>query len=453
MDRFLAMQRRQLLARACAAAALSLPARASARGKNAPRILLRPGSYQRGNIGDISHSLGALRLFELHFPEAEILLWPRGVSDEARANLITSFPRLRIVEGDLDTSGKPTTSELAAAWKEADLLLHGSAPGFKGMSYMPAWRAGGRRPYGVFGMTDDPRVGKGRRDEGGTLSELAAALGELPADSFSADKLEVLNGASFLFCRETLTQKHYQRQGVTCPVLEFGPDATFALHLRDDDRATAFLKKHDLKEGEFICVIPRLRYTPEALPEGARLSTNARAKHAINERTMEPDHAKLRGLICEWVRHTGLKALVCPEMTYQLELSKRLLVDPLPEDVKPRVVWRDHYWLPDEAASVYQRSVAVVSFECHSPIIALATGTPAIYVRQPTDTIKGQMYHDIGVSGWTGEVDEVDASDLWRRVRRIHQDNESAKKQVRDVMLGVRRVQQRMVEAVKAALT
>ncbi len=138
-------------------------------------------------------------------------------------------------------------------------------------------------------------------------------------------------------------------------------------------------------------------------------------------------------------------------MTYQVELAKKLLVDPLPADVKPNVVWRDTYWLPDEAASVYARAAAVVSFECHSPIIARATGTPAFYVRQPTDTIKGQMYHDIGVSDWTFEVDETSGDELWSRLKTIHDAPVKTRARVRQVMAGVERIQSRMVEAARMA--
>ena len=70
-------------------------------------------------------------------------------------------------------------------------------------------------------------------------------------------------------------------------------------------------------------------------------------------------------------------------MTYQVELAKHVLVDPLPDDVKQNVVWRDTFWLPDEAASIYSKAQAVVSMECHSPLIALHNGTPA-YLRSTT---------------------------------------------------------------------
>jgi len=43
---------------------------------------------------------------------------------------------------------------------------------------------------------------------------------------------------------------------------------------------------------------------------------------------------------------------------------------------------------------MYKRALAVVSMECHSPIIAYANQTPAFYLRLKENTIKGQMYYD-----------------------------------------------------------
>ena len=39
-----------------------------------------------------------------------------------------------------------------------------------------------------------------------------------------------------------------------------------------------------------------------------------------------------------WVRKTGNKIVVCPEMTYQVDILDELLINPLPDDVKPFVV-------------------------------------------------------------------------------------------------------------------
>ncbi|MFW6104173.1 MAG: hypothetical protein ACOC59_03795 [Bacteroidota bacterium] len=50
---------------------------------------------------------------------------------------------------------------------------------------------------------------------------------------------------------------------------------------------------------------------------------------------------------------------------------------------------------------------AVLSFECHSPIMSCFNGTPAFYLRQPEDTIKGQMRYDIGLEDWVFEIEKL----------------------------------------------
>jgi hypothetical protein len=41
----------------------------------------------------------------------------------------------------------------------------------------------------------------------------------------------------------------------------------------------------------------------------------------------------------------------------QMAVGKEMLYDKLPADVKPRVVWREKFWLTDEALSVYNRVI------------------------------------------------------------------------------------------------
>ena len=91
---------------------------------------------------------------------------------------------------------------------------------------------------------------------------------------------------------------------------------------------------------------------------------------------------------------------MCPEDATQMSTGKELLIDPLPGDVKPRVVWRENFWLTDEALSVYVRSAGLLSSEMHSPIMALGNGVPAIVCRFAEQSSKGFMWRDIGLGDW-----------------------------------------------------
>src|SRR5699024_10411574 len=120
-------------------------------------------------------------------------------------------------------------------------------------------------------------------------------------------------------------------------------------------------------------------------------------------------------------------------MTYQTDIMDELLIEPLPEDVKPMVVKRG-YWMPDEAASVYARAHTVLSFECHSPIIAAATGTPFIYLTQPEDTSKAHMHSDLGYDDWIVEIEETEGKQIADRLREIWLDYPGAKEKLAESM-------------------
>lgn len=387
------------------------------------------------------------------------MLWPNALGHGSREFLLKAFPRLRIIEGvngqppAIDGKGAPTGSDLAAAWAEADVMVNGSGSNFTARAHLAAFRRATGKPYGVLGTSLDPISGlaAGYDPEGGTLASLRERAAALPPTHLDAETRWIIDHASFMFLRDTISRDYLRAQGVRTPILEFGPDTQFGMPLRDDVKGDAYRQAHNLETGKFICVIPRLRYTPYYdIRNVPRVPTDD-TKDAINARTTEQDHAKLRDLIVRYVRGTGGRVMACAEMTYQVKLAKEMLVDPLPPDVKPNVHWRETYWLPDEAASIYANAQAVVSLECHSPIIALANGTPAFYVRQPTDTCKGQMYRDIGVDDWFFEVDETSGEQMWSRLASIHQDPTRAKKYAANALARVRPLQRRMIDVLREA--
>jgi hypothetical protein len=396
------------------------------------------------NIGDIGHTPGALAILQKYIPEAEITLWPGQLGHGSRDLLAKGYPKLKIVE---------TNEAVQKAWQETDLYLSGSGSGFPASNHAVAFHKATGKPVGVLGVSTDPisGFGNGREPEGGTLEQLRNKARKLPPTHLPDDLRYIIDRSAFFFCRDTISRDYLKSQKVKTPILEFGPDAQLAMTLRDDAKAEAFCQKHNLQDGKFLCVIPRLRYTPYYRIRNTPRQGDDDAKDAINNRTTEQDHAKLREMIIAYVKNTGNKVLACAEMTYQVEMAKEVLVDPLPSEIKKNVVWRDTYWLPDEAASVYAKAQAVVSVECHSPLIALHNGTPAIYVRQPTDTCKGQMYRDFGSSDWFFEVEETTGQQLWSRLEAIHRDPGKAKAKVRSIMTTVDKLQKRMAEAVRDA--
>lgn len=381
--------RRRFLASTVAAALPAVWPSHAQEAKNPLRILLR-SSWQTVNIGDIAHTPGMLALLEKHRPEAEVTLWPSSVDRGVEEILRARFPNLKIAK---------TRPEQEAALAECDFFLHGSGPGLVGLKEARLAQQSGK-PYGFGGVTLSDWEIKNPRD--------------------------VLAGAKFVFLRDTDSQRALLASGITGPQIEFGPDATFAIDLRDDAAAATLLKEHKMEPGKFLCAIPRLRWTPywEIHPG----SQKPNAEHIkVNEEFAEKDHAKIREAITAWVRETKMRVLLTPEMSYAVPLLKTLLFDALPDDVKPHVSYLDRYWITAEACSVYAQAAALVSMEQHSPIMGIAAGVPSVMVRQPTDTRKGQMWYDLKMNDWIFEVDNATGAQIAERLVQIGQDLPAAR--------------------------
>ncbi len=413
-----------------------------------PHILIRE-ALQFENIGDSGRVPGTIRLLYQHLPEATVTLWPWELHEREREMLMRAFPKLRIAEGEVDDVGKASTPALAAAWKDADIFI---TPARHAKTFQ-AW-AKTDRPYGFFGSHFDPISSRTALRDGATLEELRDSIAKLPADHFDGHykAREVYDGASFIFARDTYSLQYLQGQKLRTPIVEFGLDGTFGIAVRDEKRAQSWLKRIGVEEGKFICVLPRLRYTPYYRVKNLPRDEGDYEIDAINAEHAARDHASLRDLITLWVRETGLKVILCPEMTYEIAVAKEHLFDPLPADVKPNVIWRDTFWLADEAASVYARAAAVVSAECHSPIIALSQGTPAFYVRNPADTVKAQMFRDLGLTDWVFESNHTTGQQLWEKLKPIHENRAAARAKVDAAMQQAAGIQKRMVEVIEDAL-
>lgn len=373
--RTMAIARRTFLINVSAAA---LPFPALAKSLKPPRILLR-SSWQVFNIGDIAHTPGVLTLLEKYLPAAEVRLWASAdLSDEVAAMEHRRFPKLTIVKGTIDANGKASNPALQDALNWCDFLLHGSGPSLVASKDVAAFVQHVRKPFGVYGITH------------GSFQS-------------GANDRELLNQAQFVYFRDTPSLKLAQSEGVKAPVMGFAPDGAFACDLRDDEKAKAFLRTNQLQDGQFLCCLARLRYTPYWKYRNQPINAE---RHARNEAMAEHDMAPLRAAITAVIRETKHKVLLCPEDMSQMEVTKLWIYDKLPADVKPRVVWREKFWLTDESLSVYVRSAGLFGLEMHSPIMAVGNGIPAIVGRFAEQTSKGFMWRDIGLGDWLFDFDQ-----------------------------------------------
>jgi len=335
------------------------------------KVLLR-SSWQTVNIGDIAHTPGVLHLLERYLPNVEVRLWASDVGNGVKEMLLKRFPKLEIFTSSDNNS-------LQRAFKECDFLLHGSGPYLVADKDVERWKNETAKPYGVYGIT---------------YNEI----------NMSADINSLLSNAEFVFFRDTYSLNYANSVGVKCKIMKFGPDGAFAVDTFNETSARRFLNEHKLEAGKFMCVIPKYRFTPYWLIPSKNRPFDT-AKDVINQAKKEQDHKALREAIIAVIEQTDLKILIVPEDETQVAIGKEMLYDPLPEAIKSRVVWRNHYWLTDEAISTYKLSAGIFGNEQHSPIMCVGNGIPAIVCRFKEQTSKGIMWRDIGLGDWLFDLD------------------------------------------------
>jgi polysaccharide pyruvyl transferase WcaK-like protein len=356
------------------------------------------------------------------------MLWASAdLSAEVAAMEHRRFPKLKIVKGRIGDDGRASNPDLQAAVDWADFLLHGSGASLVAESDVRAFARHLRKPYGVYGIT---------------LPLQSSSATKPTPDSVMGRTIEVLDGARFVFFRDSPSLELARQRGCKCPVMDFGPDGAFGCDLVDDAKATAFLEANGLEKGRFLCCIARLRYTPYwKIKAGAAFDEQ---KHARNETMKEQDLSPLREAIRAVVEQTDLKVLLCPEDASQMEVNRENLFDKLPAAVQQRVVWRKDFWLTDEALSTYRQSAGLFGAEMHSPIMCIGNGIPAIVCRWAEQTSKGFMWRDIGLGDWLFDMDRAeDRERVVSAVLALAKDAPAAKEKAARARRYVEQCQQR----------
>jgi polysaccharide pyruvyl transferase WcaK-like protein len=381
----------------------------AANGK--PKTILLQSAWDTVNIGDIGHTPGTLRVIDEHLPQVKVVLWAMKLDGRVTAMLKTRFPKVDILQGSLTGKSEKDVA-LQQAIAGCDLFIRNSGMG-QDISFMQFCQKAGK-PYGLFGQSYFPSMIEGKGAE---------------------ERIALLNAASFIYTRETKTLSILKNGGIKTPVLEFGPDGCFGIDVRDDAGGLATMQKLGLEERKFITL--QLRTNTAKLP-GVDDSRTPKLNplHPSPEQIADDERraAKYRELVTMWVEKTGHKVLIAHEVKKEMEHNKRLIHDPLPPEIRKHVVNLECFWNADEAASIFARAHTIVCHEPHSPIIALANGTPIIHTYSEFHSPKCWMFKDIGLGEWLLEMDETPADKMAETLFGIDADYPAAQAKVKKAM-------------------
>jgi len=344
-------------------------------------------AWQTVNLGDVAHGPGVVRAIQRLYPTAEITLWALDIDNRERAMYADHLPGVTVVEGQLSRAGELPPA-IAAAHEQADVLVHGSGPSVVAHAQLAALLRHAPKPYGFFGITVDP-FGPQAVD----LVRSAAMVEAVDGDLLDPTVRALLANADFIFCRDTLSQRFLATQGISAT---FGPDATVACDLVAPAAVETITGGTVGGDRPYVCVVPRLRFTPYHRIHHRRPTAEDARREAISAAHAGDDRSLLCAAIAAIVDH-GHDVLVAPEMSYAVELARQWFGD-MAVTGSSRVHVLDRFWSMPEASAVHRQAAAVVSMECHSPLLALAHGVPAVHLRQAHDSIKGQMYADLGLA-------------------------------------------------------
>ncbi len=376
-------------------------------------------SWSHSNIGDIGITPGMIRLLEQNVPGVELTICANSRADATREYLTSRFPNCKVVATPF--RGTKLTPEFREAFDRADLILYNSGTTLSygrwernwdrtmplAMPLVMAREAG--KPYGIYCQSFERF--------------------QWPSDVMFRP---LLSDAAFVFVRDGNSLEYLRSLGIKPPIMEYGPDATFAFDLRDEAAADKFMRRHNLQPRKFIT-----------------LTIRTSCQGFIDEKREQVHAAKMRQLVETWVMRTGLDVLICPEVKHEIEPARRLIYDPLPADVRKHVRIKEDFWLPDEAFSVYARAHTIVSMEMHSIILGLAAGTPILHPRFVEAGRKAWMLRDLGIEEWLFDLDNDPANEITASLLKIHDDYDAALVKVNKAMDFVHKRQKETMELVK----
>lgn len=404
--------------------AATLPA--AAQTATPQKTVLLQCAWAVKNIGDIGHTPGTLRFLEQYLPEAKVILWAANTNEEVDAMLMKRFPKLEIVKGALSKEG----GAVQEAISRSDFFLRGPGMGQSTDFMIHCNKIG--KPWGLQGQSYFPDMVTG---PGGD------------------ERIALLNGAAFIYCRDSKTLKLLQDVGVKTPVLEFGPDGCFGIDVRNEEKALARMKKHGLEEKKFITLQLRT-HSPTSPGVDDKRPQKLNPLHPTPENIADDTRrAKVyQDLIAMWVKETGYKVVIAPEVNKEMEYNKKFIYDTLPDDLKKHVVNFDEFWNVDEACSFYARAHTVICHEPHTPIMALAMGTPMMHTFSEFHSPKCWMFKDIGLEEWAPEFDSTPAGKMFEILMSIHKDYPAAEAKVKKAMAYVEERAQSQMTVLKGII-
>jgi hypothetical protein len=370
--------------------ALSLPFFSSfmekLQDKQYPRILFRLGWDFKDN-NDLAYVPALYRMAQKTILNTEFYLWLHDSDNEVTEMLNNNFINVKIVTGDIDASGQPTTDELKTILSETDLLIYSP-----GAATQVDWANNNETgietgslhycfdnsiPYAIFG------------------------IGEIPENDQSLEGfLKLVNGANYILSTSSSIDKALKEKNIKISKLQTSPNPLFAFDLRSDSPSRKILDSLNLLDEDFLTIDFAIRN--------------------LSEEKIKDYSEVIVSLITVWVEETKKYVLILPNNPDDIEPTLNLIFKPLSANIKTNVVFLREKLLPDVAASIYEKSRIVTGMSMFPVCAAIQSGIPVCFLSSFDLSSRAKTIEDMGLKNSIQELDTNTAEELSEVILEIN---------------------------------
>jgi len=346
--------------------------------KQYPKVLFRLGWDIKDN-NDIAYIPALYRLAQRTIMNTEFYFWFQDSDSKVLEMLNKNFVNLKMVTGEIDASGQPSTDELQTTLSESDLLIYST-----GAATQVDWANkgdGGIETRSLQYCLDNK------------IPYAIMGIGEIPIDNTTQDRfLKLANGANYIYSTSSLIDKKLKDNNIKISKLQISPNPLFAFDLRSDSSSRDILESYNLQGKDFLTIEFRAV--------------------GLNEEEVINYSKKIASLITAWVEATEKYVLILPTHPEDIDPTFNHIYNPLSDDIKNKVVFLQDKLMPDLAASIYEKSRVVSSMSLFPVCSAIQAGVPAYFLSTIDLSERSKTIEDAGLKNTIQELDSKSDKEL-----------------------------------------